>query len=327
MELVIVDDGSSDNSVELLTQLAEQHDFKLICQENRGAHEAINRAIGESSGEFLSILNSDDVYRDSRLSKLFETAKRENASFLYTGLEFIDDEGRSVPNHWRATEYRRIRELSDNAPEPAQFLPGNPAITTSNFFFSRDLWQKVGPFRNLRYTHDWDWALRASSVTHPHRVDENLLNYRVHDSNTLSEGAIWRHISENSFIFASHLNRSEPEEAERAPSEILEQYFELLLGNDSFLPVPTLLFLNLLREIENEDLLLGEMSEGNLPEQIKSSVHANTLPFDLFLSCRQLEKFLPRQYTKYEAGENLKQRLQRKSASLIRRLANRIEDF
>jgi len=242
LELIVVDDGSKDNSVKLLEELSSKYKFSLFCQENQGAHAAINRAIRESSGQYVSILNSDDLYHADRLRLLLERAGDEGASFIYSAVAFIDEAGRTIMDHPRAREFRRIWEVSSDAPGPEHFLAGNPATTTSNFFFTRKLWEQAGPFRNLRYTHDWDWALRASTIAAPLRLEESLLSYRVHESNTLNEADAWRHIAENAFIFASHFKRAGLGPPGGASDDVMRRYFDLLLENDSFVPIPTLLF-------------------------------------------------------------------------------------
>jgi len=63
------------------------------------------------------------------------------------------------------------------------------AISSGNLFFSRALFDRIGPFSSLRYNHDWEFALRAVRVAEPEFVPAPTYYYRLHDSNTIS-GAI-----------------------------------------------------------------------------------------------------------------------------------------
>src|SRR5215472_14665890 len=68
-KIVIVDDGSTDNSIEIVRAFAESR-IQLYTQPNAGAHAALNRGIKEATGcEYIAILNSDDVFARDRISK------------------------------------------------------------------------------------------------------------------------------------------------------------------------------------------------------------------------------------------------------------------
>jgi hypothetical protein len=62
-------------------------------------------------------------------------------------------------------------------------------VSTGNLFFSRSLWESLGGFRDLRYNHDWDFALRALWREEPVFVRDYLYRYRLHGGNTIAESA------------------------------------------------------------------------------------------------------------------------------------------
>jgi hypothetical protein len=63
-------------------------------------------------------------------------------------------------------------------------LASNFTISTGNFFITRELFNKIGGFRNLLYCHDWDFVLSVVFYTEPFFVDVPLYNYRFHGSNS-----------------------------------------------------------------------------------------------------------------------------------------------
>jgi glycosyltransferase involved in cell wall biosynthesis len=71
-ELLVVDDGSTDNSVELLRQYEEQHGITLIRQENQGHMRAVRVGIDAAQGDIVVLLDSDDYFLDGYLSRLRE---------------------------------------------------------------------------------------------------------------------------------------------------------------------------------------------------------------------------------------------------------------
>ena len=77
LDLIVVDDGSTDSSLKVLERFTD-HRLRVIAQTNQGAHAAINRGLQAASGNYLAILNSDDVYHPQRLEKLTGLLKNSN---------------------------------------------------------------------------------------------------------------------------------------------------------------------------------------------------------------------------------------------------------
>ena len=68
-------------------------------------------------------------------------------------------------------------------------IPTNTAVSSGNLFVERALFDRVGGFRDFRWNHDWDFALRALWLDEPVFVDEPLYAYRLHAFNTIGESA------------------------------------------------------------------------------------------------------------------------------------------
>jgi len=88
----------------------------------------------------------------------------------------------------------RAREIVRNQDAALQchthglsLLANNHTISTGNLTFRKTLWQQLGGFRDYRYNHDWDFALRASLVDEPLLMTQSLYDYRLHGSNTITE--------------------------------------------------------------------------------------------------------------------------------------------
>lgn len=186
-EVIVIDDGSTDESETVMSALSRSDDrIRFERQENRGAHAALNRAIDLCQGEFCAILNSDDVYADRRLLKLVDALRADAAADIVTsGISFIDATGQPLENAWYAAARA---DFAAGTPLDLALLNGNFLMTTSNFLFRHAAWPALGAFAPLRYVHDLDWLLRALSSGHRVLVlEDTLLRYRMHASNTIKE--------------------------------------------------------------------------------------------------------------------------------------------
>jgi glycosyltransferase involved in cell wall biosynthesis len=192
-ELIVVDDGSTDDSLEVLAGFSDVR-LKVLTQPNKGAHAAINRGVHASNGEFLAILNSDDLYHPLRLEKALDVLRADRqVGLVGSYIEIIDQGGKSLGiKHgymdsapWLLDDPERSFRAGNDLHQV--LLTENYWSTTSNFVFSRSWFEAVGEFRPLRFTHDWDFALRMAKVTCMVLLPDVLMQYRVHATNTIRE--------------------------------------------------------------------------------------------------------------------------------------------
>lgn len=193
LELIVIDDGSRDDSLKVIERF---HDPRMIVksQSNMGAHAAINAGIERAQSNVLAILNSDDRYHPQRLEKLIELLHNTpQAGLAASYLEVIDANGRvagvkhgyrNMPP-WEIADPSRSFRAGDNLKHA--LLAENYLSTTSNYVFTREAWQRHGPFRPLRYVHDWDFSLRVIRDMEVALLPEALMQYRIHASNTIRE--------------------------------------------------------------------------------------------------------------------------------------------
>ena len=190
-EIVVIDDGSSDGSVGRLRAAASRAGgrIRLVARERRGAAATINEAIAMSSGDWIAILNSDDRYAPARLETMLARVAGAGAQWGYSRSELVDAEGLVVPP---GTNRRvdGLRALQDGVASfdtvGLAFVARNAAITSGALFVSRALLDRAGGFRDLCYTHDWEFCLRASLHDEPVYVPEPLYEYRTHGANTIA---------------------------------------------------------------------------------------------------------------------------------------------
>lgn len=185
-EIIIIDDGSKDDSGKIALKLSNSDNrIKYFYQTNSGAHSAINKGVKMAKGDYVSILNSDDIYHCNRFEKIINKIRNTNADVVFSGIDFIGAGGEKKENEWY---YQAKDFFLKNNNLPLALINGNFIMTTSNIVIRRDVFDKIGFFNNLRYTHDLDYFLRLyNSGYNIQFIDEELLTYRMHSMNTINE--------------------------------------------------------------------------------------------------------------------------------------------
>jgi len=95
IELIVIDDGSKDQSLKIINTLAEKHGIIVIARENRGLAKTLNEGVGLANGKYISFLASDDYYLPSRIENAvlqFEKSANKVAAVYCDGY-IINDEG------------------------------------------------------------------------------------------------------------------------------------------------------------------------------------------------------------------------------------------
>ncbi len=195
-ELIIIDDASPDDSWDVLGSVVKPlADTRISLHRhavNQGAASTLNEGLALAQGSYIAILNSDDAWHPHRLERLHQRATQDSLDFIATRPHLMDSHSlpkeASEPDwlHWYqglATDYREQQDLLRT------LLRGNFLITTSNFFMHRRVYERLGGFANLRYVHDYEYVLRlyAAGLNLHYLWDEPLLDYRLHDTNTIRE--------------------------------------------------------------------------------------------------------------------------------------------
>jgi glycosyltransferase involved in cell wall biosynthesis len=177
-EIVVVDDGSTDGSVELLQQYGER--IRLFTQPNRGTYPTLNRCIAESKGRYLAILNSDDLWAPTKLEKQVAVLEAQlQVGLVHTDGRFIDGEGNILEGNPLGFEWPRTP--SGNIIEA---LVRCNKIIASSVLIRRECFERLGGFReDLFGSGDWEMWFRVALEYDIAFIDEPLTFYRVHGAN------------------------------------------------------------------------------------------------------------------------------------------------
>lgn len=214
LELFVIDDGSKDQSLEVAHSIKDKR-LTVLSQENQGAHNTINRGLDLATGDYLTVLNSDDVFEKNRLEKCVEYLNNHNdINLVCSYIKVINEKGKvlGLKRGWENMEPWSVphkdKSFAKNKDFTRNLLMSNFISTTSNMVFTKQLYQAIGGMRNLRFAHDWDFALRAAEYGKCAIIEDGLIRYRIHGTNTINTNR--KHmLFEICWIYAANLHRFE----------------------------------------------------------------------------------------------------------------------
>jgi teichuronic acid biosynthesis glycosyltransferase TuaG len=97
-ELIILDDGSSDSTREIIERLAREDDriIPMPNEKNVGVARTRNRGLDISRGSYIALLDSDDIWREDKLLRQIELARSSGADLIYCSYGIVDEEGNNL---------------------------------------------------------------------------------------------------------------------------------------------------------------------------------------------------------------------------------------
>ena len=179
-EVVVVDDGSPDNTAEVVARYPE---VRCVRQENRGVAEARNAGLRASSGEYVLFVDADDRLTQNAVEAHLRCfAEHPEAGFVVGDIDQISSDG----SYLRSP---RWQELATNQYE--QLLKVDHVANTIAVMFRRSVFETVGGFDgSYSPTEDYEILLRVARVFAGAQHHSVVAQYRRHDSNTSRKGAL-----------------------------------------------------------------------------------------------------------------------------------------
>ena len=180
LELVVVDDGSSDETPRRLAEIADPRLRVLRSDSAEGVAQARNRGIAAARAPWVAFLDDDDLWSPDKLRMQLDALSLGDADFAYAAAVFVDGSGTPL--------------RFDPAPQPdtvaralwASDVVGGPSTVIARTALLREL----GGFEaSLSVLADWDLWLRMSKVGRAAACPEVLVAYREHGDNMSAEAA------------------------------------------------------------------------------------------------------------------------------------------
>jgi glycosyltransferase involved in cell wall biosynthesis len=185
LEVIVVDDGSTDESASLMKSFADGRRVRYHYQSNQGQAVAKNTGLRLTTGELVAFLDADDLWLPDKLAMQVRLFSRPSIGVVYSGYATIDDQQRPLPSCARRGYMTPRRGRVTKWLAFDNFVPYSASVVRA------ELLRTFGAFdETLGMGIDWDLWLRLSCHTEFDFVPDPLLLYRVGHSDQMSKN--WR---------------------------------------------------------------------------------------------------------------------------------------
>ncbi len=185
IEIICINDGSTDNSLNILNEYAKKDSrITVLTQENQGAAVARNRGLDIAKGEYLSILDSDDYFKQDMLEKLYNRAVETDAEIVKCYEFVVDSKNDKIyENKFLPKEKMDKKVFSSIDVKDCAFdLSRN--IAWEKMFKASFVYDNKIRFHNVRVIDDAHFVLIAFALANRITiVNENLVFHRINISN------------------------------------------------------------------------------------------------------------------------------------------------
>ena len=188
-ELILIDDASTDKSVEIISKYLSNKKIKLLRNNrNMGAALTRNKGVLASKGEYLCFLDADDLWDTEKLSKQVSIMKKHNYHFTYTGYVFSNSKCEPVGNIIKAPlkcDYKKYLKTT--------IIWTSTVMLDMCYFTKKDILMP-----NIKIGHDGStWLRLLKKETFAYGIDEPLSRYRRSKGSLSSNKlecakAVWR---------------------------------------------------------------------------------------------------------------------------------------
>ena len=168
IEIIAVDDGSSDRSVDILKRYSGR--VALVKQKNSGPAVARNRGVREARGKWIAFLDADDLWAPDKIQRQLDTCGR----FVWSHTDSVFSGG--------ANDGRRDSDFTaKHQGKVLEKLICTNFVSTSTVMIERKVFLDIGGFdESLRSIQDWELWIRVAKSNDIGYLDEPLTKYRVH---------------------------------------------------------------------------------------------------------------------------------------------------
>lgn len=211
IEVIIVDDGSTDNSPYIIKRIQDSRVRSIILDKNQGAAAATNIGVSEAKASLIAICNSDDEWLPTKLADQFKIIHEEpSLGAVFTNVQWIDESGKRKPDE--ELYFCNIFK-QDNKSRGfwlRSLLEVDNCLCHPSILIKREVYDNCGLYNNTyRQLPDYDMWLRLLDKYEIFVIRNKSIRFRIHADNTSKESPAnsIRCLNEKRAIIAKAFNR------------------------------------------------------------------------------------------------------------------------
>ncbi len=200
LELIVMDDASTDHTVEILKKIKDKRLKKIYSKKNQGTVRTINQLIQLCHGDYLAVLGSDDIWYPEKLEKQVKCLEEKNVDACFSQADIIDENGEIYSDQDSFSEEIFHYENMSQGKRMRLFYEVGNHLCHPSSLVTRKVIEKIGLYNcSYRQLHDFEYWVRLINQFQLFILDEKLLGYRRLRNGNLSS-------STNSINLIRHMN-------------------------------------------------------------------------------------------------------------------------
>ena len=187
VEIIVVNDGSTDDTEKVMDEYLANPKIIYITQENKGQAVAKNVGIKHAKGEFVAFLDADDIWCNEKLQKQIECFKNTKVGVVYCRAKYVNENDDIFEFEMTG------RYLQPQRGKVTNWLVYDNFVQFSSSVVRKECFGRIGYFdESLKMGIDWDLWLRISTDYEFDYVEDRLFYYRMGHSGQMSKNAAER---------------------------------------------------------------------------------------------------------------------------------------
>lgn len=193
IEIIILDDGSSDNSAEIVQTINDDRIHYILNETNLGLNKNIKKGIELATGEYICILGHDDLYVKDKLEKQITYIEENNLDGVYAACFILDKDG-TVSEHL-CNDFDQKVKNKDRTLINDIYIPDYKVTLpmSQSALFKSVVLKELNPLRDKVRLDDWPILVKAFENYNMGFINEPMFYWRQHDNNMHKN--IWYNIT------------------------------------------------------------------------------------------------------------------------------------